>query len=119
MKDARGWRLVRSVCEQTLAAGLGGPLGLVPSDHWQDRFFQLACGMPWTCLQTEQRDWDSVRAGKDMLNTEAMIEPTLHAWASWTVQTPRWAQRVQMLTVGQLEGSEGFCQASRRTPTLA
>ena len=35
--------------------------------------------MPWTCLQTEQRDWDSVRAGKDMLNTEAMIEPTLHA----------------------------------------
>ena len=41
--------------EQTLAAGLGGPLGLVPSYHWQDSFFQLACRMSWACLQTEQR----------------------------------------------------------------
>lgn len=49
--------------EQTLAAGLGGPLGLVPSYHWQDSFSQLACGMSWACLQTEQRDW-KLREGR-------------------------------------------------------
>lgn len=49
--------------KQTLAAALGGHLGLMPSDHWQDSFFQLACGMPWACLQTEQRDW-KLREGR-------------------------------------------------------
>ena len=28
-----------------------------------------------------------MRAGKDVLKTEVTIEPTLHAWACWTVQT--------------------------------
>ena len=92
---------------------------MVPSDHWQDRFFQLACGMPWTCLHTDQRDWELCEGRKGYAEHRGDDRAYPARLGLLDRPDPEVAQRVQTLTVGQLEGSEGFCQAGRRTPTLA
>ena len=95
---------------------------MVPSDDWQDIFFSWHLGCTGHAGRQNRETGSSVRAEKDGLRTEEVVEVAPRTWAAWTVQT-RWCglgeRGPARQLFGNLEGSEGFRQASRRTPALS
>lgn len=95
---------------------------MVPSDDWQDIFFSWHLGCPGHVGRQNRETGSSVRAGKDELRTEEVVELAPRTWAAWTVQTRGCGlgeRGPPRQLFGNLEDSEGFRQASRRTPALS